>query len=92
MLIIVAIILSGILVGVFMRKRNIKWIQSLITLLIWCLLFLLGIEVGQNRNIIENIGHLGLSALVLSVFGVVGSVIMAWLVWLYTRRQKGDRS
>ncbi|MDD4535054.1 MAG: LysO family transporter [Prevotella sp.] len=92
MLIIVAIILSGILVGVFMRKRNIKWIQSLITLLIWCLLFLLGIEVGQNHNIIANIGHLGLSALVLSVFGVIGSVIMAWLVWLYTCRQKRDRS
>ena len=43
-------------------------------LLIWVLLFLLGIEVGSNPRIISGLQTLGLEAIVLTFGGSLGSV------------------
>ena len=48
MLTVVVIMFCGIAVGYLLRKRNIRFISHIITVLIWLLLFLLGIEVGIN--------------------------------------------
>lgn len=91
MLKIVAIMLGGICVGFLFRKRNLKWIQHIITLLIWLLLFLLGIEVGCNKRIIEGLQTLGLEALVLTIGGVAGSVLLSWLLWRWANKTKEEK-
>lgn len=79
--------LTGILAGRCLRKYNLVGIQGLITLLIWLLLFLLGIEVGDNDKIINGLARLGVEAVVMSLAATLGSVVLAWGLWhmLYNR-------
>lgn len=79
--------LSGVLTGFLLRNRSLGFIQPLITLLIWALLFLLGVEVGSNPRIINGLDTLGLEAIVMTAFGGMGSIILAW--WLYKWIEKG---
>lgn len=57
---IIGIMLTGMLVGYLLRSKRLLWIHKVITLLIWLLLFLLGIDVGGNETIIRNLHAIGL--------------------------------
>jgi len=83
MLNIVLIMLCGIGAGYLFRNKKISFIGRVITVLIWVLLFLLGIEVGANPRIVNGLQTLGLEAVVLSLGGSAGSVLFAWLLWRY---------
>lgn len=89
MLKVVAIMLSGMAVGFLLRKRRLRVVSHAVTVLIWALLFLLGVEVGSNRQVIEGITSLGLEALWLSLAGLAGTVLLAWALWRWISRQKG---
>ena len=78
---IVFIMLGGVATGYLMRKRNLKWVTGAITVAIWLLLFLLGIAVGLNGEILNNLDTIGIQALILSVFAVTGSVVLAKVVY-----------
>lgn len=84
--------LTGILMGWLLRKQDMGWIHSLITLLIWVLLFLLGVEVGGNEKIIRSLGTLGIEAVVMTLGGTLGSVILAWALWRVLYGRKGGRA
>ena len=91
MFIIVGIMLTGVLVGYLLRSKKLSWIQSLITLFIWLLLFLLGVDVGGNQTIINNLHTLGIEALYLSVAAALGSALCAWLLWRSINKGKEDK-
>lgn len=92
MLKVVAIMLSGMAVGFLLRKRQLRIVPHAVTALIWALLFLLGIEVGSNPQVIQGITSLGVEALWLSVTGMAGTLLSAWGLWKWaSRRQKGDK-
>lgn len=80
--------LLGICIGFLFRKKGLKWMHSLITLLIWVLLFVLGTEVGCSQQILEGLHTLGLEAIVLCIGGTTGSILLAWLLW-YLIGKKG---
>jgi uncharacterized membrane protein YbjE (DUF340 family) len=92
MLKIILIMFAGIGVGLLLRNRNIRLVQRFITVLIWALLFLLGVEVGGNRRIIDGFRTLGIEAAVLTFFGVAGSVLLSWLLWTFIRKQDERRA
>lgn len=75
--------LGGVLVGYLLRKKKTGWISGFIMIAIWILLFLLGIAVGHNDEILNNLDTIGWQALVLSVGGVLGSVVLASVVYRY---------
>ena len=89
MLKIVAIMLSGMAVGFLMRKRRLRVVPHLVTVLIWLLLFLLGVEVGSNPKVINGITSLGLEALWLSVAGLAGTIAFSWALWRWVSHRKG---
>ena len=62
---IIGLMLTGMLLGYLLRKRDLKKIHPIITLLIWLLLFILGIEVGSNEEIIRGLHTIGYEAVVL---------------------------
>ena len=74
---IIGLMLTGILLGYLLRKRDLKKIHQIITLLIWLLLFILGIEVGSNEQIIKGLHTIGLEAVILTLGGTLGSIIAA---------------
>ena len=91
MLIIVAIMLCGIAVGYLFRNKNTRFVSHVITALIWLLLFLLGIEVGSNPRIVMGMQTLGIEALVLTIGGAVGTILCAWLLWIYVSRKEASK-
>lgn len=85
---IIVLMISGVCIGYFIRKRNLSFIHRFITVLIWILLFLLGTEVGHNEAIIKGLHSIGLQALLLTLAGVSGSVLASWGLWIYIRKNK----
>lgn len=73
--------LTGMLIGYLLRNKRFTWISKVITLLIWLLLFLLGIDVGGNESIISGLHTIGLEALIITIAALLGSVIGARLLW-----------
>lgn len=88
MLKVVAIMLSGMAVGFLLRKRRLRVVPHAVTVLIWLLLFFLGIEVGENPQVINGIRDLGLEALWLSLTGIAGTILFSWALWRWTRGRK----
>lgn len=89
---IIGLMLTGMLLGYLLRKRDLKKIHQIITLLIWLLLFILGIEVGSNEQIIKGLHTIGLEAVILTLGGTLGSVIAAWVLWRALYKRKGGRA
>ena len=91
MLRVVIVMLSGIAAGTLFRHRPIRFIPKVISVLIWVLLFFLGVEVGSDPKIIGNLKDLGTEALTLTSAGLAGSMAMAWLLWKkVSRRIRSD--
>ncbi len=93
MLKVVAIMFSGIAVGYLLRKRRLRVVPHAVTVLIWLLLFFLGVEVGENPQVINGIRDLGLEALWLSLTGIAGTILFSWALWRWAGgKKKGGRS
>lgn len=78
---IIGITLSGIACGALLRGRKLRGLQRITTVMIWVLLFLLGVEVGGDNHIIESLHTLGLESVVICLCSTLGSVVAAWLLW-----------
>ena len=88
----IAIMFIGIGTGYLLRRQSLPWVQKAITYLIWLLLFLLGIEVGQNEQVILSLPTLGLEAVIIAIVCVCGSCITAWMLWKHVNRKKEAES
>ena len=73
---------GGLFVGYLLRSRkNVLAVAGKATTWsLYLLIFLLGISVGTNDAVIRALGRLGMQALVLSMGGIVGSVLVGCLV------------
>ena len=56
------------------------------------LLFLLGLEVGNNRQIIEGLATLGIEALIITLACLTGSCLLAWGLWRWLYKRKGGKA
>ena len=93
-LIIISLMLAGVAIGYLLRNRNTHAVHRIITVLIWTLLFLLGTEVGTNSAIINGLHTIGLEALFITLFAVLGSSLTAWGLWIYicrSNKKKGEQ-
>ncbi len=72
----------GILIGFFFRKKEkfLLYVDRVTALAIYMLLFFLGISVGINEKVMNNILTLGLKSLLLSSGAIVGSVVFSYLI------------
>lgn len=84
MFIVLGCMLAGIIVGFLLRKKKIRFFQGLIITLIWLLLFLLGLEIGSNEDVVSQFGKLGFEAFLIATAGTLGSIIAAKILWKYT--------
>jgi len=72
----------GVMVGFFVRKKQLilAWNNKITNVAIYALLFFLGIGIGTNDDLLRNLPVLGVKALYLTVFALLGSVLAAKLV------------
>ena len=86
MLVIFAVIIGGIATGRLLIGRRLAFVPRLITVILWALLFLLGVEVGSDPAVVGSLATLGGAALAIFALSVAGSIFAAWLLW---RRIRG---
>ncbi len=79
----------GIALGYLMRHHRFTHIGRITIFFIWVLLFVLGVEVGSNPNIINSLHTLGIEALFIAVMSTKGSVIAAMLLWKSVKKNRG---
>ena len=85
---------AGIIIGAMLndKKKIISIIDKLTNWAIYALLFLLGISVGLNKTIINNLDNIGVNALIITVGAVFGSIIMALITFkLFFKKQKTNK-
>ncbi|OPY25395.1 MAG: hypothetical protein A4E28_03141 [Methanocella sp. PtaU1.Bin125] len=75
---IIASLLAGLLFGVW--KKNFvagqkKAVSMAITGLVFVLIFLMGLKTGLNRGVMDNLGNYGVSALLLALGAIAGSLV-----------------
>lgn len=88
MFIVISFMIIGVLVGFFLNNKLFNKTPVVITVLIWLLLLLLGIEVGSNKELIKSLGEIGIDALLITIGAVAGSVLFSWLLWKVIHREK----
>jgi uncharacterized membrane protein YbjE (DUF340 family) len=88
MFIVIAFMILGVVAGYIFRNKKMGNISKIITVIIWVLLFLLGVEVGTNPEIIAGLGTIGVEALIITIAAVLGSAIMSLLLWRYIKKSK----
>lgn len=80
----------GVLAGYLFRNKKVTWIQKVITFFIWLLLFLLGVDAGGDESVIQSFPNIGMEALIITAAAVLGSVVLAKLLWNYLRKSKKE--
>ena len=97
-LLMLAGVFAGALIGrLFLRRESGRperrmrlWRRvtgAAITVIIWVLLFLLGVEVGCDDSIISGFATLGVRAVVLAASATLGSCVAAWALWRFCTRK-----
>lgn len=87
-LILLSLLFGGVLTGHFTRRFVARWNGRVVTVLIWALLFLLGVSTGSDPAVVNGMGTLGLNGAVISVAGVLGSCFGAALLWRIVHRKR----
>ncbi len=87
---ILLLMTSGIVIGVFLRNRKdlIKRTDRLVIWSIFILLFLMGMSIGRDPVIMSKLPSLGLTATLISLAGVSGSLVAAFFLWKYLFKKK----
>lgn len=86
MIITIGILLAGFLVGLLLKGR-VKLPTGVITMASICLLlFILGLETGSDRTLLANLPTMGLTAAIVAVFTILGSVVLT--CWFTPKEEK----
>lgn len=87
---VVLIMAAGMLAGYLLRKQKklISLSEKLVMWAIYLLLFLLGIAIGVNDQILERFADLGFLAMAITIGGVAGSIFLGWIVFSIFFREK----
>ena len=88
MFIVIAMIFSGIAFGYLMRRHRFTHIGRIIIFFIWILLFVLGVEVGGDPNVMKSLHTLGIEAIFIASLSILGSAVAAMLLWKNVKKNE----
>lgn len=89
---VIMITLCGVIVGFSLRRwKALQKVNHTITITICFMLFVLGLSVGENRLIVQNLWSFGAQALIISFASMLGSALGAWGLYKYVfnKKEKG---
>ena len=84
MLAVVLFMVAGMVLGRLLKIRN---IGKPVIVMTWLLLLFLGWEAGSDREVIAALPSIGIDSALLSLGGVAGSCLLAWLLWVFMGRK-----
>lgn len=78
---IIGTMFTGVALGYIFRNMSfIKNTEKTISYTIILLLFVMGVSIGSNEKIIENLGTFGWQAAIIAISATCGSILSAWIV------------
>ena len=82
LLLYIGMLALGVLVGSrrAVRRRALPWLGRLQFVVLIALVAVLGVEIGADDQVISSLGEIGLSALIITLFALAGSLLAATLV------------
>ena len=82
---ILLLIMGGMVLGYLVRRKEqvVRVTERLIIWSIFLLLFLMGLSIGRDSLIVNSLPSLGFNALLISIAGIAGSLVLALLLWKY---------
>lgn len=89
MFVVLSILWGSAVVGYLLRRYPIPGLDRLMTCSIWCMLFLMGVEVGSNTLLMGSLDRLGLEAVLLVLSTIVGCSVPS--LWLWNKVRKAGR-
>ena len=90
MWITLGLLILGIVVGMFLRGHSGKWVSAVVMATVCILLFVMGVRVGLNEEIIGAIKSTGVISAILFVFGTGCCIILTWLFTKYVIDRKKE--
>jgi uncharacterized membrane protein YbjE (DUF340 family) len=89
---ILIVLSAGILIGLLLvgRPKIHQINNNLLNCSIYLLLFLLGISVGTNKEVIHNLGKIGYEAIAIAVASITGSVLLSALLFKLLFKQNEE--
>jgi uncharacterized membrane protein YbjE (DUF340 family) len=97
MIVVLVLLCLGIFCGRLIRKKplTLRLIDNITLWSIYLLLFLMGITIGSNKEIISNLSSLGIKALIITGFSLAGSILLSILVYHFffrtSEKQETDK-
>lgn len=90
---IISTMFLGIGIGYVLRNWTIlqKTEKTISLTIFFLLLFILGVSIGSNSLIVNNLGKFGKQAIILAISGVLGSLIAARLVLQLFFKKGGEQ-
>lgn len=79
--IILVLILGFFLGRIFKDYSILKWSDKTVNILLYCLLFIFGLSLGQRKDLLENMGQMGVEISILTLAAMLGSAIVAKIVY-----------
>jgi uncharacterized membrane protein YbjE (DUF340 family) len=85
MIAILIVLSAGILIGLLLiRSPKMHQINNhLLNWAIYLLLFFLGLSVGTNQEVIQNLGKIGYEAVAIAVASIFGSVLLSGIIFKF---------
>lgn len=88
----IAVMFVGLLLGYLLRKVDaLQQLARPIAYTIFLLLFLMGVGVGGNPDLLRGLSTLGVTALYIASACTFLSVLFGWLVWRYVFKEGNSR-
>jgi len=93
MITVLIMMTAGIGIGLISRKMPfvIKTNEKLVSAAIYLLLFLLGVSVGTNKQVISSLHNLGLQALLITLGATMGSILVCWFIYKFLFNPDNDQ-
>ncbi len=90
MLLEIGLIVAGIPVGYALRKRDaaVKCVNNALSLVIYILLFLIGMSLGGNTDLLARLAELGVQGTLIGALCAIGSAVAAWCFSVLLLREK----
>lgn len=63
------------------KQRIVSGNEKLITYAIYLLLFMMGVSIGSNEQIMNSLSTLGIVALIVSMGAIIGSILTGFVVF-----------
>lgn len=84
--------LFGVALGYcFRNARFTQKTEKTISVTIITLLFILGLSIGSNEKIVNNLFNYGSQAAILAIFSLAGSILVSWAVYRVMFKKGGAR-